>query len=240
MRGEIEIVNQKIFTCLFADEEGEEETQLQYESCLEYDDVLAGCISKLKSTASTVPTGTHSGGPECSRNSLKLTHVPLPEYGKREGEDLNKFFSNFQNAINKYHLSAHEKFVYLQRQRSNEPLTIIKSVELGKQTYEDAKDLPQRAFACTIKQQYRTMKQLSELKMSQSDDPCTFISNRRMISESFTSLEINTDVVLQYFYWHAMNDKMQQQFVHITTTSKPNLEQIKEHTFEAAERYVTQ
>ena len=37
-----------------------------------------------------------------------------------------------------------------------------------------------------------------------------------------------------------MNDKMQQQFVHITNTSKPNLEQIKEHTFEAAERYITQ
>ena len=70
--------------------------------------------------------------------------------------------------IEKYRLSSYEKFVYLQNQLSNEPLTIIKSLELGMQTYEDAKDLLQQAFASTRTLQYRTIKQLVELKMNRA------------------------------------------------------------------------
>ena len=60
----------------------------------------------------------------------------------------------------------------------------------------------------------------------------------RMITESFNTLEINTNLVMQYFFWHGMNEPMQQQFIHITNNSKPDFAQIQNHMFEAAERYL--
>ena len=40
-----------------------------------------------------------------ARTALKLPHVPLPEYGHREGEDIHKFLLNFESVIGKYELS---------------------------------------------------------------------------------------------------------------------------------------
>lgn len=84
-------------------------------------------------------------------------------------------------------MSSYEKFVYLQRQLSNEALTIVKSLELAHQNYECAKDLLQRAFASPTTQKYRVIKQLSELKLSFTDDPYEYISKMCLLSESFSS-----------------------------------------------------
>ena len=40
-----------------------------------------------------------------ARTALKLPHVPLLEYGHREGEDIHKFLLNFESVIEKYELS---------------------------------------------------------------------------------------------------------------------------------------
>ena len=74
--------------------------------------------------------------------------------------------------------------------------------------------------------------------MVNNDDPYTFISQMQMISESFETLQFSTDTVLQYFFWNVTNATSQQQFINITNTSKPYYQQIKEFTFDAAERYM--
>ena len=234
----LEKINQKIFKCLFKEKAEESVTQTEYDSCLEYDAIISSCISTLKSDTWNNESDASGANFNGSRSALKLPQVPLPEYGNLEGEDLHKFFLNFENVIDKYKLSPYEKFIYLKRQLSNEPLTIIKSLEIGKQTYNDAKDLLQRAFASVVTQQYRAIKQLSELKMNRNDDPYVFISNMRMLTESFDTLNINTDIVLQYFFWNAMNEEMQQLFIGISNASKPDLSQMKQYTFDVAERYL--
>ena len=105
---------------------------------------------------------------------------------------------------------------------------------MGRQNYENAKELLQQAFASTTTLQYRVIQQLVEPKMNRGDDPYEFISNMRMITEAFTVLNIDSNI-LQYFFWRGMNDAMQQHFIHITNTNKPDLELIKKFNFEVAE-----
>ena len=238
---DLEKLNEKIFTGLYKEKTSEELIQAEYDTCADYDETLASCLNKLRHIIPVVEDGSPQPprGGENNRTSLKLPHVPLPEYSHRDGEDLQKFLTNFENVIEKYRLSSYEKYVYLQRQLSNEPLTLIKSLEMGRQNYEDAKDLLQQAFASTTTLQYRVIKQLAELKMSRGEDPYEYISKMRMITESFLALNVDANIVLQYFFWNGMNEDMQHQFIHITNTNRPNLEEIKKFTFEAAERYTS-
>ena len=177
LRAEVEVINEKIFSCLFSAAASEESKQREYDSCVDYENTFDICVSKLKEDVSAAAAGARPDNVgNYNRTALKLPHVPLPEYGHREGEDLHKFILNFENVIEKYNLSSYEKFVYLQRQLSNEPLTIIRSLEIGRQNYADAKDLLTKAFASPVTQQYRLLQQLSELKMGRNDDPYEFIS----------------------------------------------------------------
>ena len=234
----LESLNEQIFNRLLLEKHEEATVQAEYDSCANYSDLVSSCLISLKAGNSETNDGSRRDAADYSRGALKLPHVPLPEYGHKDGEDLHRFFLNFESVIEKYRLSSYEKFVYLQKQLSNEPLTIIKSLELGRQNYEAAKDLLQQAFASPVMQQYKVLQQLSQLKMSKNDEPYAYISQMRMLIESFSTLEIDTDVVLQYFIWSGMSEAMQSQFIHITNTNKPTLEQIKKYAFDAAERYI--
>ena len=72
--------------------------------------------------------------------------------------------------------------------------------------------------------------------MKTGDDVYEFISRIR-ISESCESLKIDIDAMQRYFFWHTMNESLQQNFIHITNETKPTLEKIRTHIFEAPERY---
>ena len=45
--------------------------------------------------------------------------------------------------------------------------------------------------------------------------------------------------MIQYFVWHRMNDRLQTQFVQITNSNKPTLDEIKNNLSSAIERYET-
>ena len=59
------------------------------------------------------------------------------------------------------------------------------------------------------------------------------------ISESFATLEIDSDMILQFFFWSRMNETMQNQFIQMTNNNKQTLKQIQTHMFDATERYLT-
>lgn len=83
---------------------------------------------------------------------LKLPEMPLPKFSNEKGESLISFISSFEGVINKHNLSTYEKFVYLKRQLSGEPLTLISSLEESRQSYENGTDLLKQAFACEYSQ----------------------------------------------------------------------------------------
>jgi len=186
----------------------------------------------------TPPNDTSPINPNYQMNThMKLPQVPLPEYGKLEGESLEYFIANFENIINRYPLSEFEKFVLLSRQLSNEPLILIKSLQGSQQSYTEAKELLIKAFSSPLNQKFDILERLCKLKLKKGANPYSFISEMRIITHSFSTLQMDTETILQYFFWHAMHDQLRNQFVNITNCNKPSLSQINEYIFQAVERY---
>ena len=172
-----------------------------------------------------------------SKNKLRLPQIPLPTYAHKEGEDLNKFFLNLENILNKYGLTDYETFIFLQGQLSGEPLSLVKSLDVGSQSYAVAKELLTRAFASVITQQFDTIKRMADLKFT-AKTPYEYIGKVRQIREAFGTLNINTDIVLQYWVWNSMPEMLQNQFVTLCNLNRPNLAQIDQFIFDAMERYL--
>ena len=221
-------------------------TQQEYNLSEEYSNKLMQGISILKSRLAnpgiSVQTHDHEAHNRDSPaaflpNKLKLPQIPMPTYGHKDGEDLHKFFLTFENIIAKYHLSDYEKFIFLQGQINGEPLTLIKSLDVGSQTYNTAKELLTRAFASPVTQQFETIKRMCELKFS-AKYPYEFVGKLRQIRESFKSLKITPEILMQYFFWNSMPELLQNQFINISNSNKPNLGDIEKHIFDAMERFL--
>ena len=166
---------------------------------------------------------------------LKLPEIPLPKFDNKDDQCLIQFFLNFEGVINKYNLSEYEKFIYLEKQLGNEPLTLIKSLTGSKRSYNDAKDILNQAFARPIKQKYNCVKRLENLKFDLTN-PYKYVTEVKLLISSFNDLEMDLYTVIQYFVWAALPMKYQTQLLHITNSSYPSLEDIQENIFEAIER----
>lgn len=57
------------------------------------------------------------------------------------------------------------------------------------------------------------------------------------IMESVNNLKIEVDTILQYFFWHGMQDDFKCQLIQITNKNKPKLTEINSNFFEACEKY---
>ena len=213
---EVKEYDRQISCDLFKSEVADSEIDKEFECCSEYNHKLIATRTLLESTDSVASNGAEYSQGREAPSRLKLPQLPLPEYSHAPGEDLNKFFSSFENTIGKYTLSSFEKYVFLKRQLRNEPLTLINSLEACKHNYESAKELLTKAFASPLTQQYDVLRLLSEMKLGNTDSPYDYISKMRVISDSFKNLKISTDLVLQYFFWHGMNPRMQEIFIQAT------------------------
>ena len=98
----------------------------------------------------------------------------LPIYIRKDGEDLNLFFSHLEN-ISTYRLTDYERFIYLQSQLSGEPLTLIESLHVASKIYVKAKELLTKAFASVITQQYETVKRLCDPKFNYNCYLCIYL-----------------------------------------------------------------
>jgi len=214
------------------DESNESKIEEELDSCNSYEEKVLDSISKIKSKLRI-----DSYPRENQRNNLKPPDVPLPTFSGKKGESLQKYFEDFEAIIDKFNYSSYEKFVILKGQLSNRALIIILSLEKNKQSYEEAKSLLTQAFASTLQQQFDAIEELLNLNFPYTKDPYIFISEIRVIIESFKNLKIEINHVLQFFIWKAMNDVLQNQFIQITNKNKPSLSEIQENLFMAVERY---
>ena len=237
LQQEVSELDSKIFELLFNAKRSSSEIEMEYITTEEYDCKLVFTITALQNSIDSEKVSTNNARTVPATTKLKLPRIPLPEYAHKEGEDLFKFFTNFEQILQKYELTEYEKFVYLQNQLSNEPLTLIKSLKLADQNYATAKALLEQAVGSLLTQQFRVLHNLENLKLAATDDSYQFISDMRLIIDSFERLKIDTKVILQYFIWNGLNNEMKTQLVHITNTNKPSLDEIQKHIFDATERY---
>ena len=168
-------------------------------------------------------------------NKLKLPELPLPCFGNSEGENLIQFFINFENILDKYQLGDFEKFIYLEKSLSGDALTLIKSLTGIKRSYNEAKNILNAAFARPIVQKFDFVEKLSKLKCDISD-PYKFISNVKLLETGFSDLEIDIELIFQYFVWNALPVSYQTQIVNVTNNSYPTLKEILDNIFTVIDR----
>ena len=239
LKDDLKNANDSMMKELVEDEKlTENEIQSEYKSCAAYDLKIRFCIRKLEESMK-INSKPENENSDSNRSPLKLPPIPLPEYHHTEGEDMHKFFVEFENIINRYKLNPYEKFVYLQRQLFNEPKTIIRSLKSSKHTYDEAKKLLEEAFCSQDTQRFKAIQELSAMKLSTDGEPYEYVAKMRQISESFETLKIDSNHILQYFFWFGMNEALQKQFIYITNENKPNLDQLNTHIFSAVDRYIS-
>ena len=98
-----------------------------------------------------------------------------------------------------------------------------------------AKQLLDKVYLSKEAQQFAILDRLSKLRMSDSE-PFKWISEVNVIKEQCNGLSINTDIVLQYFFWHSLSEQFRQQLISISNNSRPTLTQIMDNIFEANNR----
>ena len=133
------------------------------------------------------------------KNELKMPQVPLPEYDNTKGQSLIKFFYEFEKLTAKQNWSDHLKFMYLRNQLSKSPRALVDSLDVGDQSYSEAKQLLLKAFAMPLTQKYDAIKKLTELELAPSGDPYAFVASMRTVRNAFTKLSIKVEDILQYF-----------------------------------------
>ena len=178
-----------------------------------------------------------SGAGHRLASQIKLPQLPLPDYSNSEGECLETFLDQYENIVEKYNLNNYEKYVFLLKQLSKEPLALVKSLHGTNQSYGEAKALLQQAFASPLKQKHDIIDKLNNLNLSNPNLIYTFISEVRTIIQTFDRLTIGINDVIRYFVWASMPKLLQDQFITITNSNHPTLEEINKCIFDAAERY---
>ena len=217
-------------------EVSESEIDAELNSCDSYNDEILRAIALLenkKDSGITSDSNENTHG-----RHIKYPTLPLPQYSHAKGEGLEKFFMDFEKAMDTMNVDSYIKFIYLQRQLSGQPLALVKSLSSTEQTYEEAKSLLEKAFGSTILKKFETLCSLSELTLTNQGDPYEFIGKMRTIKNSFVALKISIDDVLQYFFWVAMSEGLKSQVTAVTNKNKPSLKEIEDTIFEATERYI--
>lgn len=170
-------------------------------------------------------------------SSPKLPQIPLPVYSHGKEEIIEEFFERFETLVDRNSLTDFEKFSYLEKQLSNEPLMLIKSLQGIDRSYKEAKSLLLKAFSSPTLRKFELIKRLESLKLKNPSDTYQYIGEMRSIIASFKNYEVEVESILQYFIWHSMPDKLQTQFVHIVNKDIPDLQEIIDNVFEAARRF---
>ena len=205
----------------------DEEFMREIERCEQYIDLIHECLACLEDKARVVNSTV-----DTARSYLRSPVAPLPKFCSREGEDLLKFLQSFEETTERFNYPDHDRFLLLKQQISGRALSLVESLEIDKQSYVHAKDLLVRALASPENLKFSMLKQLSEMKMPLGSDPYEYISKMRTITESVSSLKIDVDSILQFFFWSGMNETLKTQFIQITNKTKPSLREINDNFFQ--------
>ena len=221
----------------------EDRVQEELAKCTKYDtDIFeCKCLLEAKSRGFVVNSTNNGSQPNSDShrlpNRLKLPQLPLPSYSHADSEDLDTFFEQFENIVNKYNISDYERFIFLSEQLSGEPLALVKSLRGAEQSYDEAKNLLYKAFASPTRRKHEIIDRLVHLKLNKYGEIYSYISEYRLIVKTFGKLKVDTNDLIQYFLWNSMPKGLQTQFVHICNNNNPTLDEIDENLFEAADRF---
>ncbi|XP_068200621.1 uncharacterized protein [Palaemon carinicauda] len=174
-------LDQNVFELKFSDD-GVTEAALDTESdiCQDYQDRIQICLSLLPASLSN-----HSNvSIDNARSLLKQPTAPLPRFTSKENEDFTSFLKEFLSTTSSFTYPDRDLLLLLKQQVDGRAKLLLDSLEVDKQTFNDAVELLKAAFASESTRKVNTIRQLTELKLGLSDDPYSYISKFRTILQS--------------------------------------------------------
>ncbi len=213
-----------------------EEYLTQSDQFDDYEDRMQIALITLKVCMTSLEPKIQSSSERGAEPKFLLPKIELPTFSGRP-EEYHKFITTFNGMIEKYNLDDYEKFLYLQKQLTGHAKTLLSTIKVTDMTFTKAKDLLNEAYCDKLEQQFAIIRKMSKLQMTVYDDPYNWICQSRVLKDQIESLNITTDLILQYFLWEGLNDNFKSQYVNITNVSKPSLTQLLDNAFEANRRY---
>jgi len=205
-------------------------------ACEEYSDKILSAKTMLScDLEGNATAGSGPGNSRGNASKLKLPELPLPTYSRAAGESLPQFIRNLEAVLDKYTLSSYDRFIYLKKQLSGEPLILVDSLDESKQSYDCAKNLLQEAFASAIVQKYDAIKRLTMLKFNRNN-PYEYVGEMRVLMDVFKNLDIKVAEVIQFFVWNSLSVNLQNHLITICNDNKPSLSDIDSNIFKAIDR----
>ncbi|XP_068225059.1 uncharacterized protein [Palaemon carinicauda] len=228
-------LDSKIQNSKFSTECDEAALLVELDACEQYKTKIQESISTLQN----LPQVRHLPIDIQSHQSLlKSPHAPLPTFNSTEGEDLGKFFVEFEQTLSKFKFPEYDKLLLLKQQVKGRALTLINILDVQSQSYADAKALLEKALGSREVQIFNTIKQISSIKLSDDDDPFEYIGKVSNLVASVKTLNIDVDMFLQFFFWNGLNEKFKCHMTAITNKIRPSLAEIRDNFFDASERYL--
>ena len=207
----------------------------EYEECEGYQDRLVQLLHVVKGHLLELQSGL-APVPENFPYQSKLSYqkLELPRFDGKP-ENYSRFILQFERIVAQMNIDNFGKYTLLEQQLQGEAKLLVSSVPVGNMDYAYAKKLLDKVYLSKEAQQFAILDRLSRLKMCDSE-PFKWIGEVNVIKEQCTNLAIDTNVVLQYFFWHSLSESFRQQLISITNNSRPTLSQIVDNIFEANNR----
>ena len=231
-------LNNNIQDLKFVDSFEESELENELSECDSYDLKIQQCLVLLVERHTQINQDVVSTNLNNARSLLKSPTAPLPKFSGDEGEDLHKFFNEFETTISKFNYTDYDKLLLLKQQLSGRAAILINSLDIKTKGFSQAKELLEKALASRDLQIFNIVKQISQIKLSKSDDPFIYMSKMTNLIENVKDLNIDVDCILQYFFWNGLNDDFKSKLTQIVNKSKPSLKEIQDNFFEASDRYL--
>ena len=234
-------LDSEVGTAVWKDGKSEELLNKEFEECDMYQNKVIEVSSLIKNQQSVVKQLTAGNSGSSSNNNnlskLKLPEVPIPFYSHGKDESLAQFLKTFEEIVSKYPIGQYKKFILFKDHLKGEPLTLVKSLEPSRYSYEAAKKLLQNAFECEISNKFDAIARLSKIDFRNYASPYEFVGEMRTLMGIFHNFEIDVESVLQFFFWKAIPGDLQTQLITISNNHKPSLDEINDNIFKALHRY---
>ena len=118
-------------------------------------------------------------------------------------------------------MSQYERYICLEKQLSNEPLILIKSLQGVNKRFEEEKELLLKAFSSPTLRKFVIIKRLTALKLANSSDTYSCIEEMRSVLSIVRTMKVDIEDILQFFVWRSLPEEFKTQFVHIINDNLP-------------------
>ena len=217
----------------------EQKVDDEVDICDQYQEKASECISLIKGLILLENKGDDMPTTQAvayqSRSFLKPPQTPLPFFEGKDTEDISRFISEFEKAIQPYHYTDYDKFLLLKKQSQGKAGSLLGSLSGAKQTYQEAKTLLEQAFGDKQMQKFTLLTKLTSLSLK-SKDPYELYSEFSSITSSLQDLSLSVDDLFKCCLWKALPHEYQTSYLAYSTDSIPNLSLLKEHFFDVCRR----